>query len=172
MLDLIYTMVVEGSLSQTTSGLHLFDMFTESRMRRKGAKTTLDFTTNEDDKENDVTLVKGFGGMQPLHWGLTDQVQENVEIINLDGADNYQILITDDLGHKEQVSVSLVGGQGECELQINSDLEPGHRRILAKQLNNLNNFMQRNKENAPSNSPSKPLAIALKPHERSDDLEY
>ncbi len=172
MLDIIFAMIQDGAVSQTTSGMHVFDLFTEPEMKRKGAKRTLNFGTDETDEENDAMLVSGVGGTQSLHWGIVDQVEETVEILNLDGADNYRISITDSLGHHEEVSVSLVGSEGELELQIHSDLPPNHQQILAKKINNLNSFMQRSNDNAPSNSPQKPIAISLKPHNQGDNLEY
>ena len=132
-------MLQDGAISQGAGGMHLFDMFTETKMKVKGAKTTLNFGSDDVEEEHDILSVKGFGGNDVnLHWIVDESVLEQVEVVNLDGADNYKMTIIDEKGQRSEVSLTMQDGANGSELRINSDISPENQKILAKNLNKSN----------------------------------
>lgn len=156
-------MVQDGSISQGAGGMHIFDLFTETKMKERGAKTTLNFGSDDVEEERDTMSVQGFGGSElNLHWIVDEAVLQQVEVVNLDGAGNYKMTIIDETGASNEVHIFLQDDANGMELKINGNISPENQQILAKNLENLNNFMHERK--IPGASISGASATPLFPH--------
>lgn len=164
MFDILLNMIQGGSISQGAGGLHLFDLFSEARMGREGAKKTVSFGV---DEEEEVTHVQGFGQDYDLHWSV-DSPEKQVEIVNLDGNNNYKISMSSGSSVSE-VLVTVNGEPGNLELIINGNISPENQTRLAQNLQNLDQYVRSNKTPRVSVVHSSATAVLPEPHGHDDD---